>query len=240
MNLPTRDAKAAVTSHPRENGASELVFRAVLEALYRGEFQPGQRLTEAALTAKLQVSRSSVREGLNRLASEGVVTLERHRGACIRRVSREEHLDTLAVLDVLIGLAARLAAANIEQAGNREVAESELRRLVQPAQGLDAFDFARERNRFYRVLLTLAGNKTLQRLMSQVSVHMMRMQLGAPRRLSVGFADYIGILAAVLAGDSERAELVARAHVATNTREISQMDSGGEAAHHSPAPPPAL
>ncbi|MGA0599224.1 GntR family transcriptional regulator [Caulobacter sp. KR2-114] len=223
----TEAAAGPPAQRPHNDGAAARVWRTVIRGLYTGEFRPGQRLTEIALTQRFQVSRSSVREALSRLAAEGVVTLQRHKGAVIRAVDRQEHLQTLAVLDVLIGLAARLAAANTAAGETRSLAEAELRRLAALPERFDAFEFAQERNRFYRVLLQLADNPVLQQLMQQVGTHTMRVQLAGLEHRAVVVADYIAILAAIVAGDPDRAEGAARAHVAHNVREISRTPVGG-------------
>ena len=79
---------------------------------------PGQRLIEADLTRDYQVSRGPVREALKRLAAEGVLTLTRHRGAYVRALSRAEVRDSLMVLEVLVGLMAKLAAKHISESDN--------------------------------------------------------------------------------------------------------------------------
>lgn len=230
MSAPARstpvldaDASAEVaTLPPRREGAAANVWREILRGLYEGKYRPGQRLTEAELTREFQVSRSSVREALSRLAAEGVVEIVRHRGAVVRSVSKAEHLEILRVMDSLIGLAARLAAENIEAPGHREAIRQELKRLASPPDNLTTFDFARERNRFYRVLLGVAANSELKRLMSTVHSHAIRLQL-SERAIERVFAEYIVILAAVLAGDPDGAEAAARAHVASGVAEIGRL-----------------
>jgi DNA-binding GntR family transcriptional regulator len=86
------------------------VVRSMLEGLYQGRYVPGQRLTEGDLMRTFAVSRGSVREALNRLEAEGVVTLTRNKGAYIRALTRSDADDALAIVEVVIGLAARLAA----------------------------------------------------------------------------------------------------------------------------------
>jgi DNA-binding GntR family transcriptional regulator len=58
--------------------------------IVRGNFEPGQHLTEAMLAEAFGVSRGPVREALARLAREGLVVFHRHKGATIARLSREE------------------------------------------------------------------------------------------------------------------------------------------------------
>lgn len=205
-----------------EEGTATSVWREVLRGLYEGKYTPGQRLTEGELTRELQVSRSSVREALSRLAAEGVVTIVRHKGAVISSVTKAQYLEILRVLDYLVGLTARLAAENIDAPGHRELVQEELRRLVSPPSNLSTFDLARERNRFYRVLLQVGGNREVKRVMSNVHSHFVRLRL-SDRGVERVFAEYIGILAAVLAGDPDRAEAAARAHVASNMAEIERL-----------------
>jgi DNA-binding GntR family transcriptional regulator len=204
-------------------GAAARVWRSVLEAIYEGEFAPGQRLTEAELTRQFNVGRSSVREALNRLAAEGAVVLHRNRGAVVRESGKQEMLEALAVLDVLIGLAARLAAQNVARPGVRDLAEQELRRLASPQSSYSAFELARERNHFYRTLLVMAGNAELRRLMGQVHVHPLRIQLAHDRPPSSLFSDYVSIIAGVLSGDPDRAEQAARVHVAAHIAEVEAL-----------------
>ena len=83
------------TSHPPSS--PELIFREIVQGLYNGTYVPGQRLVEVDLTQRWGVSRGTVREALNRLAAEGIVVLNRHRGAAIRVLNRAEMQDILAV-----------------------------------------------------------------------------------------------------------------------------------------------
>jgi len=61
------------------------VAEQIAQAIIRGEFSPGQWITEEELTRLYRVSRSPVREGLRTLASEGLVELAPRRGASVAR-----------------------------------------------------------------------------------------------------------------------------------------------------------
>ena len=204
-----RDAGAATISSP------DLIFRDIVEGLYTGSYVPGQRLVEADLTKRWNVSRGTVREALNRLSAEGVVTLSRHRGAAIRVLDRGEMRDILGVLEVLIGMAARLAAQQIGEGDNRahfaEVFEALQRFRDQPT----SFELIRARNRFYRTLAAIGGNRELQNVLGRMHVHLVRVQLQAMHNdlVTDRFEDYSRVGQAVLAGDARRAELAARRHV---------------------------
>lgn len=217
MTSPTPPSKTAPKTPGRSPPVSspELIFREVVQGLYNGSYVPGQRLVEADLTQRWGVSRGTVREALNRLAAEGIVVLSRHRGAAIRVLDRSEMQDTLAVLEVMIGMAARLAAKRIDDGGNRALFVESFEALLAFRSRPDSFELLRARNRFYRTLVAVGGNRELQRLLGRMHVHLLRVQLRALHEgvATARFEDYGRIGEAVLAGDPRRAELAARRHV---------------------------
>ena len=108
------------------------------------------------------VSRGTVREALNRLAAEGIVLLNRHRGAAIRVLDRAEMQDILAVLEMMIGMAARLAAQRINDGTNRAGFTENFEALLAFRSRPDSFKvLLQARNRFYRTLTVVSGNREL-------------------------------------------------------------------------------
>jgi DNA-binding GntR family transcriptional regulator len=78
-------------------------------ALVRGAFAPGEHLNEAALAEKLGVSRGPIREALVELEREGLVTLERHRGARVTRLSQNDIVEIYELRKALERLAVERA-----------------------------------------------------------------------------------------------------------------------------------
>jgi len=189
--------------------------RQVIRGLYDGRYEPGQRLQEAQLTAEFQVSRGPVREALNRLAAMGVVTLTPQRGAQIRRLSVEEAVDILVVVQVLVGTGARLAAERIDRPGAREKLREAFEKLAAFDQFSAASAYAMARNAFYGVITATAGNPELRRILPGVQVHLIRVQFRAAMR-NVDrrrHRDYEEIVEAIYVGDSAAAERAARRHI---------------------------
>jgi DNA-binding GntR family transcriptional regulator len=73
---------------------AEQVASTLREQLLERRFSPGSRLPEDEIAAAMQVSRNSVREGLQILAAEGLVQRSLHRGAVV------SELDSAALADV--------------------------------------------------------------------------------------------------------------------------------------------
>jgi DNA-binding GntR family transcriptional regulator len=69
---------------------SEDVVDLLRAALVRGTFEPGQHLNEAGLAERFGVSRGPIREAFVALEREGLLTLERHRGARVTRLSQND------------------------------------------------------------------------------------------------------------------------------------------------------
>lgn len=200
---------------PATISSPELIFHEIVQGLYKGLYVPGQRLVEADLTKKWNVSRGTVREALNRLSAEGIVTLSRHRGAAIRVLDRAEMHDILDVLELMIGMAARLAARRIGEGTNRDHFTESFVALLQFRDQPASFELIRARNRFYRTMAAIGGNRELQDILGRMHVHLVRVQLQAlhDNLMPDRFEDYSRVGEAVLAGDARRAELTARRHV---------------------------
>lgn len=186
-------------------------MRDILRGLYEGRYVAGQRLVEPDLVARYEVSRSTVREALKRLAAQGVVEAHHNRGARIRQLSKEEARNVLLITEVIVGLAARLAAANIGETGARALFEEALDTLLAASRQADKFDFVRARNRFHRTMARISRNPELEQMLANMQVHLVRNRLvmqPEDRETS-----YRAMGEAILSGDEARAEASARAHV---------------------------
>src|SRR5262245_21333210 len=103
---PKTTAKPA----PRSIAVADVVAW-IRERVRAGRFVPGQRLVEADIIRELSCSRSRVREALQRLATEGVVTIEEFKGASVKHLTRDEVVQLYRARMVLEGLAAGDCAA---------------------------------------------------------------------------------------------------------------------------------
>ena len=190
-------------------------MRDIVNGLYDGRFEPGQRLQEAQLTAAYGISRGPVREALNALSAMGIVDLTSQRGAQVRVLGLEEAIDTLIVAQTLIGLSARLAAAHAPDDPQRD-------RLVKSLEAILAFDpetggadYGIARDSFYGSITAMASNLELSRVLPTVRIHLIRVQFRSILRAyeTRWQGDYRRIAEAILAGRPKEAEAAARTHV---------------------------
>jgi DNA-binding GntR family transcriptional regulator len=136
-----------ILGHPT---MKNLIYAALRERIVFGELKPGERLVEADLATRFQVSKTPVREALLTLEAEGLVTLRPHRGAAVSQLSPDQYRDLLFARDALeFGAASEIVAAmtparlaeaeahlaELVRAGDAEGLVSMLRRWH--AEGLD-------------------------------------------------------------------------------------------------------
>lgn len=106
--MPTRSALEPVV----QESTPSLVARRVREAIASGEFPPGSQVSEAALAARLGVSRGPLREGLQRLTAEGLLIGIRNRGLYVIEMTPENVIDMYVAREAV----ERAAAARIHLA----------------------------------------------------------------------------------------------------------------------------
>ena len=201
---------------PRPPSSPERVADAITKGLMRREYAVGQRLVEADLTERLQVSRGTVREALKILAASGIVELVPHRGAVIRGLSLADARALLAVLEVLTGLAARLAAERIEIGRHKQQFEAAAKPLVAPRAPNEMPRLLDQRARFYQTIFDIAGSDDLNRAMPTWRAHLFRSQVQShltQTDLRAMMAEYREIVDAIVGGDGPRAEALTRNHL---------------------------
>jgi DNA-binding GntR family transcriptional regulator len=220
----TEVALPEVQIDPQQHaGCRGKVYKQILQGIYEGRYVPGQRLIEADMTRELKVSRGSVREALNQLAAQGIISQTMHRGSYVRALSKSEVFDVLSLIEVLMGLAAKLAAEKIEDPQQRKILDASLKRLSESRE--DRYDLARARDHFYAALTKMGGNMDLARTLESVQVVLVRIQFLAYRTDSqyFDFTDCSAIGDAILTGDAKKAEQAGRQHIQRIRKLISQL-----------------
>lgn len=202
-----------MTTEKSSGSASSVIVRDMIQGLYEGYYIAGQRLAERDLMEHYGLSRSSVREALNQMAADGVVELHPHRGARIRKLTREEAANIFSITEVILGLAARQAAARIDEGDAREQLKASFDGVEKHVGDGDHLGFIRQRNHYFRTLISINRNDELWRLLPKLQVHLVRNRPYVPSDARV--QGYREITEAILAADEEAAEAAARRYVRT-------------------------
>lgn len=206
-----RDRPVAPLLH---ESLGEQVYRTVRDLILSQVFPPGSKLNVEQLCRDLRVSRTPVWDTMRRLESEGLVnTVPRH-GVFVLNYGVERIRDLFAVRGALEALAARQAAAELDDAG-RATLEDVVKRMEVHARARDVEPYSRAAIEFHDGILAAARNQVLSRLLENVYAQILVLRLRSlhlAERLEESLAEHTAIWAAVAAGDGARAEALSRAH----------------------------
>jgi DNA-binding GntR family transcriptional regulator len=141
-----------------EGSLTERAYRRLEELIATLQLEPGSVLSETTLAQRLGIGRTPVREALQRLASEGMVTILPRRGILVSELDFGRHLRLLEVRRELERLIARSAARRATPDERRAFAELADALETAAAAG-DAVGFMRLDRRFNAMTLAAARNE---------------------------------------------------------------------------------
>ncbi|WP_018465469.1 GntR family transcriptional regulator [Calidithermus timidus] len=202
-----------MTEFQRPSSVREAAYLHLRESILSGILSPGTRISEPGLAESLGISRTPVREALQRLSQEGLVELSPGRGARVRVITPQEVREVYEVRALLEAEGARLAALNATRA--------ELEALEERLQTLDripAEEYAEQMRvdfEFHSLLMEASHNRTLARIyqdlrsgLALVRAHQQTLSQHPKTR-----EQHHQILKALQQREAEQAARAARAHV---------------------------
>ena len=227
MNV--RESKDGMPEVVSQTGRALLSLR---EMLFRGDFLPGERISELPMVARLGVSRTPIRLALDRLAHEGLLEASPSGGFVVRSFTLTDIWDAIEMRGVLEGTAARLAAERLD--GEHELTEmrhamDEMNAYLGPASNIDSFARYLDLNdAFHEAVIRLAKSPMLRRSLEQVltlpfaqpsAVVYARAKLPrAAETFAIGQEHHRTILDAIARRQGTRAEAAAREHSGLSRR----------------------
>jgi len=195
------------------------VYERLVESITDGGLEPGERIRQEELAARLGVSRQPVSHALQLLRRQGLLEEAGKRGWIVARIDAARILDLYQIRTELDGLAARLAAERIARGDAAPDRVRALRAAMEHGQGLDAgaagAAYVRADVGFHMAVYRLSGNAAIEETVSAQWLHL-------KRAMGVVLADnslrpriwheHAEIARLILAGDAAGAEAAARTH----------------------------
>ena len=191
-------------------------YHELREAIVGGQLHPNERLTETSLAERLGAGRTAVRAALVRLDQEGLITLERNRGARVRHISDAEALEIEEVRAALEGMLARRAASRIGASDLRSLHDVLGRMRDRVEQG-DSIGYSELNATFHQRIWAAAEHPTASRIVGSLKSQAIRFQYQTalrPGRAQRSLTEHEAIFAALKAHDADAAETAMRNHLA--------------------------
>ncbi len=219
MELQTTQLKRGVA-------LSEQVYQVVRGLIVSGRMRPGEAVIEAALAARLGVSRTPVREALKRLSDEGLIDVFAQSGTFIAPISRKALEEAYVIRTALETESVARAAGRLTPAAAEAFADN----IAAHERAIDRQRFGeaiRLDDTFHRMIADVNGLHMLWRAVDISKAQMDRgrhLAIPEPGLGAVTISQHRLILEAMLAGDAEHAAQYMRDHLATslqNTLEIA-------------------
>jgi DNA-binding GntR family transcriptional regulator len=200
-------------------------YSLILDAIDQGFYRPGDRLVESELAERFGVSRTPVREALQRLETQSMLCRD-GRSLIVASLDHNQLAELYVVRAELEGLAARLAA---QHATEEEVRV--LRRMVEDDRRLidDPPAMSRANRRFHKQIHLASHNRYLVQqldLLHRSMALLATTSIAAEGRGEETIAEHAEIVAAVAARDGERAYGALRTHISRAFETRLKIDAG--------------
>lgn len=217
---------------------TERTIQAVRDAIHSGKLVPGELYSVYRIAEDLGVSRSPVRDALLRLGETGLVRFEPSRGFRVMVPGPKQLIEMVAVRIALEVPAAERAALAVGK-GQKDKLQKEWEALSGAARSGDESLFMFHDQRLHGIILTLAGNTYVQRIIDNLRD---ATRLAGASTTTQGFRNLTEVLEehrplveAILAGDGSRAAAAMDDHLRSTGRallrnSLAHDDSGEDEA----------
>ena len=203
----------------------DVVFNTLREAILKGELQPGERLMELQLAAKLGVSRTPIREAIRMLEQEGLAVTMPRKGAEVARMTLKDMEDVLEVREALDELAAKIACDKItdQQLEKLLIIKDE---FVKSMESSDVKKIAEADVKFHDVIYEATDNAKLVNLLSNLREQIYRYRveyLKNEDNYPTLIKEHEEIFKALKARDKEKVTKAMHTHVANQATAVKAV-----------------
>lgn len=222
----------------------QTVTEAIREGILQGDLLPGAQVNQAQIAEQLGVSRGPVREALGQLEEEGLIKNVPYKGTYVTEITGDYISELYSIRRVIETFAVRQAC---ERATPKDLAElrAVLAKMYATAEQDDIVQMGNLDIQFHYLICRGAHHSMLLQMWKSIEIGVRRC-LALRHRIYRSAADVIGthpdILAALEAGEAERAGVILAAHIDEAGDQLyrSWARSQAEEAALAAAPPPPV
>jgi DNA-binding GntR family transcriptional regulator len=216
----------------------------LLDAILRGEILPGERLVEDKLARQLDVSKTTLREALQGLEHQGLLTKQDHRGTFVTKLSQHDIEDAYAVRLRLEPFAAALAHEHMTPRRFAELASvlEEMRVAAERGEFVEVYKVDAQ---FHQLIWRQSGNALLEKALEMVCLplwafDLIRLHTSPTYDLAVMIEEHENLLTVLKRGGPERVsktfEKMITAFLDQDVRNLQTLDSKQGSSEAAPPP----
>jgi DNA-binding GntR family transcriptional regulator len=195
---------------PLAQGLPDRIYSALKHRILTCSLQPGRRLMEKDLSQELGVSRTPLREALNRLALEQLVFLTPYRGYTVAPVLLDD-IRKLSELRLIVEAESAALAAERATSDDLKVLRKSATLHYQPGDRATYEQYLRDNSAFHQALVRCTRNERLEFVVASVLDQIQRpLYLGLDTGLDAeaATAEHFDLIEAVGQRDSAKARQV--------------------------------
>jgi DNA-binding GntR family transcriptional regulator len=194
------------------------------EMVLDGRLAQGQRLNEVAIAEDLGISRGPLREAIQRLASEGLLTVVPHRGAFVRMLDEAE---LRQLYELRIAIETHAVRLGVEHCTPQQLQalEDALERTRKIFREEDEPHYPSDLD-IHALLVSLADNEALLRAMhdTHARIHLARARSAyAPKRAQQAYREHVQIVAAIRDGKADDAAALLETHLRQSVENAAEL-----------------
>ncbi len=219
----------AIVEESAPRSLAEQAYQLLNAKITRLELAPGGVLVEKALMEDLGIGRTPIREALQRLAMEGLVSHLPNRGMLVADISATSVQHIYEFRALIDGYTARLAATRASEADIRELAALQSG-LVRTTEDDDVDCYVLLDRRFYEVLCRAAQNAYIAEVVPRIFNLHLRLWFFIANKLGtwhdIARAHEVmtaGVVEAVRQRDPEAAEQAMTTYITGRHRDIREL-----------------
>jgi GntR family transcriptional regulator, vanillate catabolism transcriptional regulator len=182
-----------------------------------GTIPAGTPLHQEKVASELGVSRTPLREAFRILEQDGLVRVSSRTGTVeVIQLTLQDAAQLYQLREVIDALAARLAAGQPLSPGLERELRQYAERMTHAVQPFDTREFLSAHTAFHLGVVQASGNTWMGQLdhVIRISSHMLHPVLRTKaERMAASASEHMAILNAIVAGQSELAEQLAREHI---------------------------
>jgi DNA-binding GntR family transcriptional regulator len=203
--------------------AKERAFTQIQHWIIDGTLHPGEKLIDAELAETLSVSRTPIREALQLLEMQGLVSMQPGKETRVKRVEKEDVLKMYPTLAALHSLAAEQAAKVIEQEQTAKLCDlnAAFRVAIESGRPYQAMELDEQ---FHSLIIDISNNPYVANFSASLQIHIRRFKyvfLKQPGTSTLASADeHDALIAALRAHDSTLAAATIRQNIIRPMNEL--------------------
>lgn len=204
------------------------VLQRLRDMIIEGEIEPGARISEGAVGARLGVSRTPLREAIKTLVGEGLVDIVQTKGAIVHVFTEKELYDTIQTLKILEESAGRLAC---QQASDETIAAigSLHAAMIARYEAGERLEYFKLNQAIHSAIAAAAGNKVLQTMHEMLQARVKRARFeghGEQSRWAEAVKEHEEMIVALRARDSDALAEVLGRHMALAFERVRYLFPG--------------